>query len=529
MSGRRVLLLGFDAGDGDLVLRLIREGRLPTLSGLAAHGVAAPMRSTGEHMPESSWASLVSGSSPGEHGIYSWRIVRPGSLDLARMEKGGWRRPFWSVLRGHAPDPKPRVVIFDVPYAPALPDEGVTVVGGWGLRVTRQGSSWPPGLFDELSDRHGSYPTWINRDYDRNPVSERRYLRTLKRLARRRTEIALDLLGREDWDCALVNFTEPHFAGHAYFHHIDSAEPGRRRDRLAAPTGMVDVYAETDRNLARILEAAGPDTDVLAFSTIGLRPNEASKDLLGEVMVALGYEVRAQPSPRGRARGLAMKAATTVIPRVVRHRIRGLVPAGTTESIADRSWAAAIDWSRSRAVSEAEPGSAWLRVNLAGREPSGIVDPADRDALIEEIVSELGKLTDPDTGGPAVAEVLTAQDIAPGSLTEQIPDLLVRWTPGRRLRRVHHPRAGTITDRGGPYARTEHNGNGFLVAAGPRISAAGPPDGAVAREVDLAPTVLHLFGSPVPEDMQGSVLDWLLAEPGTVAREAIDVTSEPAF
>jgi len=529
VSGRRVLLLGFDAADGDLALRMIREGRLPTLAGLAARGIAMPMRSTGEHMPESSWASLISGCRPGEHGIYSWRIVRPGTLDLARMDQGGWRRPFWSILRERAPDPKPRVVVFDVPYAPSLPGEGVTVVGGWGLRVTRQGSSWPPGLFDELSARHGSYPGWINRDYDRNPVSERRYRRMLKRLARRRTAIALDLLGREEWDCALVNFTEPHFAGHAFFHHVESAEPGRRRDGLAAPTGMADVYEETDRNLARIVEAAGPTTDVLVFSTIGLRPNECSKDLLGEVMIALGYEVRATPSPRGRARRLATTAATTVMPRVIRHRIRSLIPAGTTESIADRAWADAIDWPRSRAVSEAEPGSSWLRLNLVGREPSGIVDPADRDALVAEITAELERLTDPDTGNPAVAEVVPAAEIAPGPLTEQIPDLLVRWAPGKRLRSVHHPSAGTITDRGGPYARTEHNGDGFLVAAGPGISAAGAPEGVVPNEVDIAPTVLQLFGSPVPQDMQGSVLEWLLAEPGAVEREPIDVAAEPVF
>jgi predicted AlkP superfamily phosphohydrolase/phosphomutase len=523
-------MVGFDAADGDLVLRGIREGRLPTLAGLAERGVGGPLQSAGEHMPESSWASMISGTPTGEHGIYSWRIVRPGSVGQARMATGGWRRPFWWVMREHGPDPKPRVVIFDVPYAAGLRDDGITELGGWGLRVTRQGTSWPADLFAEMTSRHAAHPSWINRDYDRNPVSERRYRRILRKLVRRRTDLAIELLDRGEWNFAIVNFTEPHFAGHAFFHHLESAEPQRTRARYAAPSGLLEVYAETDRNLARLVEAAGPETDVLVFSTIGLRPNESSKDLLGEIMIALGYQVPSVSTSSGRVRGAAVRVGSTVVPRFLRHRLRKLVPTGTAESIADRAWGESIDWSRSTAVSEAEPGSAWLRINLAGREPEGIVAAADREALIAELIDELFKLVDADTGAPAVAEVIPVAEIAPGELAGQMADLLVQWTPGKRIRAVRHPRVGTISDGGGPYARTEHNGNGFLVAAGPGIAATASMEGhSPPREVDLAPTVLHLFGCPVPEGMQGVVLEWLLSEKRQPVRAPIDLSSEPSF
>ncbi len=523
-------MVGLDAADGDLVLRSIREGRLPTLAGLAARGVAGPLQSDGEHMPESSWASMISGAEAGEHGIYSWRIVRPGSVGRARMAGGGWRRPFWWVMREYGPDPKPRIVIFDVPYAAGLHDDGVTELGGWGLRVTRDGTSWPADLFADVTSRHAAYPPWINRDYDRSPFSERRYRRVLEKLVRRRTEVALELLDRCDWDCAVINYTEPHFAGHAFFHHLNSAEPRRVRARYAATNGLLDVYAETDRNLARLLEAAGPETDVFVFSTIGLRPNECSKDLLGEIMIALGYQVPSESTPSQRGQRAAMQVASTVVPRFLRHRLRNFAPVGAAESIADRAWGDSIDWSRSRAVSEAEPGSAWLRINLIGREPDGIVAGADREALIVELIEELGKLVDPDTDAPAVAEVLAVAQIASGPRVRQMPDLLVRWMPGKRIRSVFHPRVGTISDRGGPYARTEHNDRGFLVAAGPSIAAAASMKGhPPPREFDLAPTVLHLSGCPVPEGMQGVVLEWLLAEGREPVRVPIDLNSEPAF
>lgn len=528
-TASKVLMVGLDAADGELVLGWIRDGELPTLAALAERGVAVPMNSAGEDMPESSWASLISGTPAGDHGIYSWRIVQPGSYERARMAHGGWRRPFWWVLRNHAPDPKPRIVVFDVPYAAGLRDDGVTEFGGWGLRVTREIRSSPPELADEIVGRHPPHPPWINRDYDRNPFSERRYLRKLKSLSARRTEVALELLGRDEWECAIVNFTEPHFAGHAYYHHLQSAEPARRRSRYAAPGGLLESYREADRQLARLIDAAGPDADVLVFSTIGLRPNETSRDLLGEILIALGYEFRAPPTPASRGRRAAMRAVG-LVPRFLRHRLRKLIPVGTAEAAADRAWGEAIDWSRSRAVSEAEPGSAWLRINLAGRMPHGIVDPADREALIAEIRADLGALIDPATGRPAVAEVVSVDAVAPGDLVGQMPDMLVRWTPGSRIRSVRHPRVGLIDDGGGPYARTEHTGGGFLVAAGPSISSDGLPGGASPpREFDLAPTVLHAFDCPVPEGMGGEVLEWLLEERPTPVRAAIDTATEPSL
>jgi predicted AlkP superfamily phosphohydrolase/phosphomutase len=351
----------------------------------------------------------------------------------------------------------------------------------------------------------------------------------LAELTGRRADLALELLGRGEWECAIVNFTEPHFAGHAFFHHLDSAEPPRLRTRLGARDGLLAAYAAADAALGRLMEAAGPEADVIAFSTIGLRTNETAKDLLGSVLVALGYEVpaAAQPPRRGRR---AVSLAMRLTPRFLRHRLRALLPSGAIEGLADSSWADAIDWGRSRAVSEAEPGSAWIRINLAGREPQGIVATADRDALIAEITADLERLTSADTGERAVAEVLLVPAIADGSLSAQMPDLLVRWRPGPRIHAVRHPRAGLISDGGGVYARTEHSGRGFLIAAGPSIAAAAPPSGTPApREVDLAPTALHMFGSPVPAAMDGEVLEWLLRERRPVERAELDITAQPTF
>ena len=63
-----------------------------------------------------------------------------------------------------------------------------------------------------------------------------------------------------------------------------------------------------------------------------------------------------------------------------------------------------------------------------------------------------------------------------------------------------------ITPAFGPTG--DHRMDGILVAAGPAFRRGATPRG--AELLDIAPTVLHLLGVPVPADMDGRVLTELL-------------------
>jgi predicted AlkP superfamily phosphohydrolase/phosphomutase len=65
------------------------------------------------------------------------------------------------------------------------------------------------------------------------------------------------------------------------------------------------------------------------------------------------------------------------------------------------------DWTRTRAYGLGING---IYVNLRGREKRGIVDPADRRSLLEEIAYKLVKVKDPETGQYAVTKAYISQD-----------------------------------------------------------------------------------------------------------------------
>ena len=508
MSGRTLAVI-LEATDGELVDRWLAEGRMPNLAKLAEEGSMRPIASAGEFIQEATLASALTGVTTGGHGAYGWRVTAPGTHGRVRMDEGTWSKAFWEIAEDLAPEA--RILLLDVTYGRLATGPRRTELRGWGMRVARQITSHPPELAAEMSSRFPPHPAWLNREYERSVREQRAYASTLVELAERRGDMALELLAREPWDLAAINFTEPHYGGHAYYVHERPDAPVHDPSRSAAvDEALPRVYEATDRQIGRLVDAVGPGTDVVVLSSMGMRVNECSRELLGEVLIALGYQVpRAATGRTGRLVAV-QRLAKRALPRSVRHRIGGLSRSPAVLAAADAAWGESIDWERSRVVSDAEPGENWIRLNL---EPDGgPVAAADAEGLIEEVTADLMQLTDTATGEPAVESIVRAGEIVDGPRVPHLPDLLLRWRVERPVTEVLHPRAGRISDPG-LVPQAEHSSRGFLVAAGPRIARpeAGRAPAGVA-EWDAAAVLLHLLGSPLPEELDGRVPADLLAD-----------------
>jgi predicted AlkP superfamily phosphohydrolase/phosphomutase len=89
-----------------------------------------------------------------------------------------------------------------------------------------------------------------------------------------------------------------------------------------------------------------------------------------------------------------------------------------------------IDWTGTKAYGLGLNG---LYVNVRGRERSGIVDPAERDAVAREIAAKLLATIDPVTGTPAVTRVSRREDSYQAGRDDGIaPDLVVGYAKGTR-------------------------------------------------------------------------------------------------
>jgi predicted AlkP superfamily phosphohydrolase/phosphomutase len=178
-------------------------------------------------------------------------------------------------------------------------------------------------------------------------------------------------------------------------------------------------------------------------------------------------------------------------------------------------------WSATRAFADATVFCLGVRVNLKGREPEGIVEPQDYEALRDELMRELLAIRDPATGGPVVVRAWRREDLHPGDHNGHEPDVYVEYHPAYR----GVPRSGrpVLRPAWGDQA-AGHADDGILLAAGPGITRLGRLD--QARLLDAAPTILALLGVGIPPSMEGHVMAF--ADPALAAAGEDLETSEAA-
>jgi predicted AlkP superfamily phosphohydrolase/phosphomutase len=167
-----------------------------------------------------------------------------------------------------------------------------------------------------------------------------------------------------------------------------------------------------------------------------------------------------------------------------------------------------IDWATTKAYSLGNVGQ--IYINVAGREPQGCVQPgAEYDAVCQEIITRLRQLRDPRSGEPVVEHIYRREEIYSGDYLEQAPDIV--FIPTRMeyfgfgeyefgSHKIIEPLQRGISGT--------HRMNGIFMAYGANIRPLGELSG--AQITDLAPTILHLMGEPVPSHMDGRVLTELL-------------------
>jgi predicted AlkP superfamily phosphohydrolase/phosphomutase len=167
-----------------------------------------------------------------------------------------------------------------------------------------------------------------------------------------------------------------------------------------------------------------------------------------------------------------------------------------------------INWPKTRVYTSIRSTGEGVSVNLAGREPNGIVDPADFERVRDEAAERLAAFVDPKTGKTPIARIRRREEVFSGDHLEHAPDLLLEPAPGFSLTHAK----SVIEDAG--WAAGDHRVEGVIAAAGPRVR-----PGAFAESpglIDLAPTILAAVDAPASVKHDGQVLSAIVGDEAAV-------------
>ncbi|MGD8792922.1 MAG: hypothetical protein PVF47_10245, partial [Anaerolineae bacterium] len=141
-------------------------------------------------------------------------------------------------------------------------------------------------------------------------------------------------------------------------------------------------------------------------------------------------------------------------------------------------------------------------------------------AFLSELTGRLAEVRDPLTGEKVLQGIYGRQDVYSGPHVEAAPPLVYQPAPGYMV--DDKISVGSTFDDALSSAGTgQHHPDGFYALFGPGIVPTGKR--LDAGIVDVAPTILHVMGQPVPHSMDGRVLEEAL-EPRFLAAGPVRYT-----
>lgn len=466
----KVVVIGLDCADPCLLFERFR-GQLPNLEGLMARGVSGRLRSCDPPITVPAWSSMLSSKDPGTLGIYGFRNRSDHSYEkLAFATGAAVREPrVWDYL-GRADK---RVILLGIPQTyPCRPVNGVTV-GCFLTPSVDNHYTYPESLKDEIA-RLIPDPYMVDVPNFRTEDKDR--LRNdIYRMTGQHFTLACHLLRTRPWDFFMMVEMGTDRVHHGFWKYMDPAhrryEPGNPYEHVIA-----DYYRFVDEQIGQLLREVPPDATVLVVSDHGAKRMDGGI-CINEWLIQQDY-------------------------LVLKH-----YPERPTR-FADL----AVDWSKTRAWAD---GGYYARVflNVRGREPEGVIPPAEYESFRARLAREIEAIPD-EHGNPIGTRVLTPQQLY-RHVHGVAPDLLtyfgqLHW---RSVGMVGSKTIHTFENDTGP-DDANHAEEGIFILAGSRLPAGGRWQG--AQLMDIAPTLLELFGQEVPADMQGKAFPlrrWAAAAP----------------
>ena len=511
----KVLVIGLDGATLDLIRPWADDGKLPHISRLMREGVSGELRSTVPPVTAPAWTSFMTGKGPGKHGVYHFRTYDLTKYTCYDETLVTSRRFCNDTIFKIVSNAGHRVAALAVPMTfPPFEVNGV-MLAGYPAPKKRAAYSYPPGLSDRF--------TRINFGSE-FPCSLPERIGYATSMVRELTACSLELMDEQSYDLFMVTFTNTDMANHFFRKYTDRDYAGY--DPQGARTYgnvLLEQYQLVDEAVGTLVQRAGDDATVMIISDHGsgvhatryLHTNSwlGSK---GWLQTKKGLSVSRARTARALLESVRMRAPKFryVVKRTFPNSLKARISSGL-------QGVSAIEWSETKAYRV--PMFYFvegIEINVRGRQPQGIVEPGRAyEDLRDEIIAELSKLRDPETGSPLVRQAIKKEQEYSGPFVDNAPDILVFYD--HDYAGGPNPAGPTIT----PIERVTlekwsglHRMNGTLIMRGQDVRQGVVVEG--ASIVDPAPTILYLLGLPIPADMDGQVLTEAL-DPDLLARQPI--------
>lgn len=486
-TSNSAFVLGLDGVPWNLLEKWAAAGELPNFARLFEDGAAGPLQSTTPATTPLAWPSIATGVWPDKHGLYGFQKLRSSYSHEMNLSSDVRQPELWDVLSP--------AVVGNVPMTYPADDIDGTMVTGMMTPQMNDGFTHPPEFADAIAEHIPEYR--IGLDWNEYRGKETEFVDELETLVQARRALMRQLMETDDWRLFFFVYTEPDRLQHLIWEESALLDHYRTLDSILGE--VIEYVAERDANLFVLSDHGfGPVSKVISLNSVLEQEGYLNrKDDTGTrgTFSQLGL-TKSRVSNALEGIGIDDAALAKHLPRSLVSLLASQIPGD--HGLYD------VDYTNTAAFVHAATN---LYINDTNRFEQGAVAPSNVASLKSELKATFESLSDPETG-ERVLDVFDGDELFPTD--PRSPDLVLEGKPGYKTRTTLTDDVFSTTESMAAY----HESEGVFLGWGPDVDAGVRPTD--ASVVDVAPTILHAMGEPIPKNTDGRVLQEIYA-PESVA------------
>ncbi len=497
----KVIVIGIDGATLNLMNKWMDDDELPTFNMIRREGIYGNLKSTTPYYSAPAWVSIVTGCNPGKHGIYDFFCTDSFSKKIinSRYRK---TKAIWNILSMNGK----KSIAVNIPgtYPPEKID---------GIMIT--------GLLTPSPNSDFTYPKIIKKDliegklgkYELEQVAvddipknltaryaPEKFARQINDITESHAKVTMNLMKDYDWDFTMVVFRGTDDVQHLLWDNKPI---------------ILSCYKKADYYIGKMIEKY-PEAVFIIVSDHGFG-KPAKYFYVNNALYNAGY-IKTNSNPRYNLNTLFVTLFDK-FSKIIFH----LIPLKTIvrsnlgrKLILSTGSSSNIDFKNTKAYYHSVC-SRGIRINLKDKYEEGSVDINQYDKLRDDIINFLRQIKDPESDKFIVKNIYKWEEIY-GEKAENDPldiifdleeeygaqELLQPPDGIKNLLNSRHKNLSYISKPGFYDWMGDHLPNGILFMYGNNIKSNLRIDASI---LDVVPTILSLMNVPIPDNIDGKVIE----------------------
>jgi len=485
MSKNRVVFLVLDGAPFDVFLALAQKNVLPNFRMLMNRGCFNLLKSTIPPISPVAMPSLFSGKNPGKHGM----------LGFGRIEKGVFKpylstsmpkNSLWDVVG----NTNKKVILLNVPWTfPPFKVNGIMISGP--PAPGNRARSYPPDFISILESRIGQYFPDLNLKsvnyvgYDEKSFLDEAYLVT-----RKRAEAMYYLMENFEWTLFLAVFTSLDRVQHVFFGYFEEESPFFN---VGKKEYLIGYFRQIDSIIGRVISLLNEHDYLVIASDHGF--THVNKYVgINNLLVQGGFAKQ-----RSSSQLFTLEKVANYFEKIGIKDLKKIVPRkifGSAQKVVPRD----LDFAKSKAFG--------VPVEYVSINKNLLRDVTEYEHIKKALIGFLYSVRDELNGEKIVERIFDTREIYHGDYVSDAPDLVIAFKRGYEPRLWRKKTVEQVRPIKNRTVKTgTHAGlwaqRGILIFLGKDIKEAYSTEASI---VDVAPTIMHILGVPIPQDVDGRVL-----------------------